>query len=48
MNAESRFVAAAMIPPKQLHFNDMGLLANLERQKQLYGTNDDDTIKIAS
>lgn len=47
MNAESRFVAAAMIPPKKLKFNDMDLLADAERHKQLYGP-DDDTIKITS
>lgn len=37
MNAESRFVAAAMIPPKKIIFNDMGLLTAAQRQKELYG-----------
>lgn len=40
MNAESRFVAAAMIPPKKIAFNDMDLLAAIERRKQLYGPDD--------
>lgn len=48
MNAESRFVAAAMIPPKQIHFNDMGYLAEVKRQKQLYDTEHDEQIKIGS
>ncbi|XP_055312011.1 NADH dehydrogenase [ubiquinone] 1 alpha subcomplex assembly factor 3-like [Sitodiplosis mosellana] len=47
MNAESRFIAAALIPPKKLKFNDMDLLAVAERQKQLYGP-DEHTIKITS
>lgn len=46
MNAESRFVAAAMIPPKMIQFNDMGYLAAVERQKQLYDPESDDHIKI--
>lgn len=37
MNAESRFVAAAMIPPKKIVFNDMGLLTAAQRRKELYG-----------
>lgn len=37
MNAESRLVAAAMIPPKKITFNDMGLLTAAQRQKELYG-----------
>lgn len=37
MNAESRFVAAALIPPKKMKFNDMGLLASQARYEQLYG-----------
>lgn len=37
MNAESRFVAAAMIPPKKITFSDMGLLTAAERKKELYG-----------
>lgn len=45
MNAESRFIAAALIPPKKIKLNDMDLLAEAERQKQLYGA---DTIKIES
>lgn len=47
MNAESRFIAAALIPPKKLTFNDMGLLAAAERKKQLYGPADE-SIKITS
>lgn len=37
MNAESRLVAAAMIPPKKVTFSDMGLLTAAERRKELYG-----------
>ncbi|XP_031622284.1 NADH dehydrogenase [ubiquinone] 1 alpha subcomplex assembly factor 3-like [Contarinia nasturtii] len=48
MNAESRFVAAAMIPPKKIKFNDMGLLQTAERQKQLYGPDEDITLKLKS
>lgn len=40
MNAESRFVAAAMIPPKKIVFNDMDLLAANKRKKELYGPDD--------
>lgn len=40
MNAESRFVAAAMIPPKKILFNDMDLLAAAARRKELYGPDD--------
>lgn len=38
LNAESRVVAAALIPPKKLKFNDMDLMLNEARHKQLYGT----------
>lgn len=38
LNAESRVVAAALIPPKKLKFNDMGLLAAQARHEELYGT----------
>lgn len=48
MNAESRFVAAAMIPPQKLKFNDMDLLADTERQKQLYAPDDSTTLKLNS
>lgn len=37
MNAESRFVAAAMIPPKEITYSDMGLLTAAERRRDLYG-----------
>lgn len=37
LNAESRIVAAALIPPKKIKFNDMGLLLTQARHKQLYG-----------
>lgn len=47
MNAESRFIAAALIPPKKLRSNDMEFIAATERKKQLYGL-DDHTIKITS
>lgn len=37
LNAESRIVAAALIPPKKLKFNDMDLLFTQARHKELYG-----------
>lgn len=37
LNAESRVVAAALIPPKKMKFNDMGLMLTQERHRQLYG-----------
>lgn len=48
MNAESRYVAAAMIPPKKIKFNDMDLLAAGERYKQLYGPDENTVKKITS
>lgn len=37
LNAESRLVAAALIPPKKIKFNDMDLLLTQARHKELYG-----------
>lgn len=37
LNADSRMVAAALIPPKKLKFNDMDLMLSQERHRQLYG-----------
>lgn len=37
LNIESRLVAAALIPPKKMEFNDMDLMLTQERHKQLYG-----------
>lgn len=50
MNAESRYIAAAMLPPEKLKFNDMDLLAAAERHKQLYGPDEiiPDQTKITS
>lgn len=37
LNAESRMVAAALIPPKKLKFNDMDLMLTQARHQELYG-----------
>lgn len=37
LNADGRLVAAALIPPKRVRFDDMGLLAAKTRRKEIYG-----------
>lgn len=45
MNAESRLVAAALIPPKKIIYSDMDLIDRQMRYKQLYG---DDSDKLST
>lgn len=44
LNAESRLVAAALIPPKKIKISDMDLIEQQIRHKQLYGENVDKLI----
>lgn len=47
LNAESRMVAGAFIPPKKMKFNDMGLLEAQTRHKELYDEEPIDINKLA-
>lgn len=45
LNADSRYVAAALIPPKKPVLHDMKFLADKERRKEIYGEDKPDFSK---
>lgn len=49
LNADSRYVAAALLPPKKPFANDMKFLIDEKRREEIYGDVDPDfTKKITS